>query len=376
VRHLFVTNDFPPKLGGIESYLLNLCTGFDPDDVVVLAPAREGHEEIDAALPYAVERVPGTYLRATKNVHAAIASAAKDHSVDAIHFLAALPLGRLGPRLRDELGLPFTVVAHGSGEILLPARVPVARQALRKVLVSADVVYPVSEFTRAAVAKLTKGKASTSILNPTVDISRFSLAVSGSAVRAEHRLGGRFVVLFLSRLVKRKGADILMRAVAATQDVVLLLGGDGPERAALERLARELEIGDRVIFAGLVPDERLPEYYAAADVFCMPCTNRYGGLDTEGFGVVYLEAQATGLPSIAGRCGGSAEAVENGVSGIVLDDPTPRTVAVALVELRKDRALAAKLGGAGRSRAERLFAPSVAAASLEAALDRVPARLG
>jgi phosphatidylinositol alpha-1,6-mannosyltransferase len=206
-------------------------------------------------------------------------------------------------------------------------------------------------------------------LNPTVDIDRFSLEVSGSAIREEYGMGGRFVVLFLSRLVKRKGADILLRAIAATQNTVLLIGGDGPERAALERLAKELEISDRVIFAGLVPEERMPEYYAAADVFCMPCTDRYGGLDTEGFGVVYIEAQATGLPCIAGRCGGSAEAVENGISGIVLDDPTPRTIAGSLVELRKDRALGARFGGAGRARTERRFAPSVAAGRLEEALE-------
>jgi phosphatidylinositol alpha-1,6-mannosyltransferase len=279
----------------------------------------------------------------------------------------------LGARLRSETGKPFSVIAHGTGEILLPSRVPLARGALRKVLVGADVVFPVSRFTQAAVDKLTHGKANTWILNPTVDVDRFSLEVSGTAVREEYGLGGAFVVLFLSRLVKRKGADIAMRAVAAMPNAVLLIGGAGPERASLERLAAELELTDRVIFAGLVPEERMPEYYAAADVFCMPCTDRYGGLDTEGFGVVYLEAQASGIPCIAGRCGGSAEAVEDGVSGIVLDDPTPRRVAVALVELRKDRVLAAKLGGAGRSHAERRFAPAVAAARLEEAFEQVGA---
>lgn len=324
---------------------------------------------MDARLPYTVVRVEGSYLRATKGVYTAILDAATDHKADAVHFLAALPLGRLGPRLRKQTGLPFTVVAHGTGEILLPARLPFARQALRKVLVQADVVYPVSEFTRGAVVKITRGKANTHLLNPTVDIERFSLAVSGSAVRAEHGLGGAFVVLFLSRLVKRKGADILLRAIPAT-DASLLIAGDGPERAALERLAQELEITDRVRFAGSVPEERLPEYYAAANAFCMPCTTRYGGLDTEGFGVVYLEAQATGIPCIAGRCGGSAEAVEHGVSGIVLDDPTPRSVASAIAVLRKDRSLAARLGGAGRARAEQRFAPSVAAERLEDALVR------
>ena len=335
----------------------------------MIAPAREGHEAVDAALAYEVVRLEGGYLRATSAVQKAIIDTARRRDVDAVHFLAALPLGRVGPRLRRETGIPFTVIAHGTGEILLPSRLPFVRRSLRKVLTSADIVFPVSEFTRAAVDRIAKRKARTELLPPSVDIERFSLGVSGSAVRAEHGLAGRFVVLFLSRLVKRKGADTVIRAIAATRDAVAIIGGAGPEAAALERLSRELGVTDRVTFVGLVPDERLPEYYAAADVFCMPCTNRYGGLDTEGFGVVYLEAQATGIPCIAGRCGGSVEAVADGVSGFVLEDPTPRDVALKFVELQKDRALAAELGGAGRSRVERGFAPHVAAARLERALD-------
>jgi phosphatidylinositol alpha-1,6-mannosyltransferase len=376
MRHLFVTNDFPPKLGGIESYLTNLCKGFDPDDIAVLAPARDGFEAVDEALPYEVVRLPAQYLRATGNVEKSVIEVVQRLDVDAVHFLAALPLGRLGPRVRKATGVPFTVVAHGTGEILLPSRVPLARQALKHVLTSADVVLPVSDFTRAAVDKLTKGRARMSLLPPSVDVDRFSLAVSGAAVRSELNVGGRFLVLFLSRLVKRKGADTLIRAVAALRGAVLIVGSAGPERGPLERLARELGVTDRVVFTGSVPEERLPEYYAAADVFCMPCTDRFGGLDTEGFGVVYLEAQASGIPCIAGRCGGSAEAVEDGVSGIVIDAPTPRDVATALLELRKDPALCARLGGAGRSRVEREFAPAVAALRLEEAVEEVLADRG
>lgn len=313
-------------------------------------------------------RLEGTYLRGGRDVRNAITETVRRRDVDAVHFLAALPLGRLGPRLREDTGVPFTVVAHGTGEILLPARVPGVRQALRRVLVSADVVFANSGFTRSAVDRITKGRAKTALLPPTVDPVRFSLDVSGATLRTEYGLGSRFVVLFLSRLVKRKGADVVISAIAATQGTVGIVAGDGPERASLVRLARELDVTDRLIFTGLVPDERLAEYYAAADVFCMPCTDRYGGLDTEGFGVVYIEAQATGLPCIAGRCGGSVEAVEDGVSGYVIDDPSPAQVAAALTELQKDPALCARLGGAGRARVEAGFVPEVAAARLEEAI--------
>jgi phosphatidylinositol alpha-1,6-mannosyltransferase len=370
VRHLFVTNDFPPKVGGIESYLTNLARGFFASDVVVVAPAREGWKKVDEQLPYEVIRLPGSYLRATRRVYRAIVEAAERFEVDAVHFLAALPLGRLGPRVRQATGLPFTVIAHGTGEILLPARVPFARRALRRVLSEADVVLPVSEFTEAAVDHITNGAAETVVVPPSVDVNRFSLDVSGADVRSRYGLAASFVVLFVSRLVKRKGADILIRALAET-DAVALIAGTGSERASLERLAREAGVADRVVFAGFVPDVSLPHFYAAADCFCMPCSTRMRGLDTEGFGIVYLEAQATGLPCIAGRCGGSAEAVVQGETGAILDEPTPQTVASAIEVLSNDPALCARLGAAGRVRMEREFAPEVAAGRIEETLQEI-----
>jgi phosphatidylinositol alpha-1,6-mannosyltransferase len=250
---------------------------------------------------------------------------------------------------------------------LLPARLPFARRALRTTLSDADVVFTNSEFTRSCVARITKDKARTAMLYPCIDVERFSLDVSGASVRGTIPTGG-FVVLFCGRMVKRKGADVLLRAIAQVEGVFGLFVGEGPERKSLTSLARDLGIAKRTRFDGLVPDEALPSYYAAADAFCMPCTNRLRGLDTEGFGVVYLEAQASGLPCIAGRCGGSAEAVEDGVTGYVLDGPQPDAVASIISDLRNDPGLCALLGGNGRARMEDEFAPEQAAAALEAAI--------
>ncbi len=326
---------------------------------------------MDEELPYEVVRLPGSYLRATRRVYRGILDATERFEADVVHFLAALPLGRLGRRMRAATGLPYTVVAHGTGEILLPARVPFARRALRRVLTEADVVFPVSKFTQDAVEGITKGARNSVVVPPSIDIERFSLDVSGAEVRKEHLLAGDFVVLFVSRLVKRKGAGTLIRAVGEVDGVDALIVGTGSDRASLERLAREVGAEDRVVFAGFVSDDELPAYYAAADCFCMPCSSRYGGLDTEGFGVVYLEAQAAGLPCIAGDCGGSAEAVVHGETGLVLSEPTPETVGRALEQLRDDPALSARIGGAGRMRVERTFAPEVAAGRIEEALERV-----
>lgn len=369
MRHLFVTNDFPPKTGGIESYLVALCSGFPSGDVVVIAPAREGHEEIDAALPYEVVRIGGRYIRAGGGSRQAVVEAVKRYEVDAVHFLNALPLGRIARHVRAATDKPVTVFAHGS-EVLARARFPLLRRSLRRVLTSADLVFAVSRFTQDAVARITRDKARTAVLHPAVDVERFSLAVSGARVREAHRLGSRFTVLFVSRLVKRKGAEILIRSLPRIPKAHVLVVGSGPEAANLRRVAEDVDVADRVQFVGRVPDEMLPEYYAAADVFCMPCTDRYGGLDTEGFGIVYIEAAASGIPSVAGSCGGSVEAVVDGETGIVLPDPTPATVAEALARLGRSGSLRARMGAAGRERAEREFAPEVLAGRLERELAR------
>lgn len=370
MRHLFVTNDFPPKTGGIESYLATLCSGFDPADVTVIAPARAGHVETDASLPYRVVRLPGNYLRAKRSVGTRIADVAVQRDADVVHFLHALPLGRLAAGVRAATGLPVTVFAHGS-EVFVPARAPFVKRVVRNVLSGADLVLAVSGYTADAVARFTKGQARVQLLQPAVDVERFSLAASGSRMRDRLGVGSRFVVLFVGRLVKRKGADILIRAIAGMPRAAAVIAGAGPEEAALKRLAEELEVSRRVVFPGAVPDAQLPQLYAAADVFCMPCVQRFGGLDTEGFGIVYLEAAACGLPCVAGACGGSAEAVRDGVTGIVLHETTPASLTATLKRLEKDESLRIVMGAAGRERAERDFAPGVMAARLEAYLAEV-----
>lgn len=364
MRHLVVTNDFPPKVGGIESYVRGLCAGVAPEDVVVIAPARPGHEAVDRSLPYTVLRLRGQYMRASGRVAKAVTETVRTHGVEAVHFAHALPLGRLGSRVRKSAGVPVTIFTYGS-EILVPGRMPFVRRALRKVLTEADLVFAASHFTERALRGLTRDRARVAVLHPTVDVERFSLAVSGTPVRERYGLGGRFVVLFVSRLVKRKGAEILARALAEVPEAVALIVGSGPEDASVRRTVSELGLSERVILAGPASEEELPSYYAAADVFCMPCTDRYGGADTEGFGIVYLEAAASGLPCIAGVCGGSVEAVEDGVTGALLSDPAPGDVARELRRLVRDEGLRMKLGAAGRERAVTRFSPSAQARVLD-----------
>src|SRR5262249_46988651 len=149
-----------------------------------------------------------------------------------------------------------------------------------------------------------------------------SPTVDGQVVRRRHGLQDRPVIVCVSRLVRRKGQDSLIRALPfvrrRVRDTALLLVGDGPYRATLETMAREEGVADHVVFAGGVRWEELPAHYAAGDVFAMPCRTRRAGLDVEGLGIVYLEASATGLPVVGGDSGGAPDAVREGETGFVV----------------------------------------------------------
>jgi phosphatidylinositol alpha-1,6-mannosyltransferase len=209
-------------------------------------------------------------------------------------------------------------------------------------------------------------------LTPGVDPSVFRPDVDGAAVRARHRLGDRPVVVCVSRLMPRKGQDVLVEALPrlrrSVPDAALLLVGGGPHRAALERMVRERGLGGDVVITGSVPFAELPQHYAAGDVFAMPCRTRHLGLDVEGLGIVYLEASATGLPVVAGRSGGAPDAVLPGETGEVVDGTDATAVADALAALLLDPERARRLGEAGRAWVSRQWTWDRSVARLSALL--------
>jgi phosphatidylinositol alpha-1,6-mannosyltransferase len=190
-------------------------------------------------------------------------------------------------------------------------------------------------------------------LTPGVDVATFRPDVDGSAIRERYGLTGRKVVVCVSRLMPRKGQDVLVRALPAIRsrvpDAALLIVGEGPYRRQLERLVDSLRLGPHVVLAGVVPWSELPAHYAAGDVFAMPCRTRNGGLDVEGLGIVYLEASATGLPVVAGDSGGAPDAVLDGETGYVVPGRDAATVADRVAGLLTDESLAARLGARGRA---------------------------
>ncbi|MDP9845240.1 glycosyltransferase family 4 protein [Streptosporangium lutulentum] len=346
-RVLIVTNDFPPRAGGIQSFVYGLAACRPPDSVVVYAPEWPGCESFDLRQPYPVVRHHTSLMLPTPVVARRAAGLIAEFKCDTVVFGAAAPLGLLAPRMRAAGARRVIMVTHGHEAAW--AGVPIARPLLARIGGHADVVTYLGEYTRRRLATVIPSRKLVR-LAPGVDAGVFRPDADGGRVRAELGLGDRPVVVCLSRLVPRKGQDVLLRAwphvLRAVPGGVLLLVGGGPYRKTLERLARTL--GDSVVITGPVPEASLSGYLAAADVFAMPCRTRLGGIDVEGLGIVYLEASASGLPVVAGSSGGAPDAVLHGETGLVVDGTSPREVAAAVAGLLKDPAGARAMGERGR----------------------------
>jgi phosphatidylinositol alpha-1,6-mannosyltransferase len=272
---------------------------------------------------------------------------------DSVWFGAAAPLALMGPALRKRAGVR-RIVATTHGHEVWWAKTPGTRQLLRRMGQSADVLTYLGDYTRSQVARaLTPSAASRMVqLAPGVDTDVFHPGVVGTGVREWYGLDRRPVVVCVSRLVERKGQDMLIRALPLVQravpDAAVLIVGDGPQRASLQTLASELGVARDVVFAGAHPWAELPSFFAAGDVFCMPTRTRKAGWEVEGLGIVYLEASAMGLPVVSGRSGGAPDAVRDGETGYVVDGRSPDDIAARVVQLLTDRELARKLGAEGR----------------------------
>jgi phosphatidylinositol alpha-1,6-mannosyltransferase len=364
---LLVTNDFPPRAGGIQQYCHNLVSRLPPEQVVVYAPAWPGAAEFDAAQPFRVVRHPSQRMLPTPDVLRRSVALAREVRPDVLVFGAAFPLGLLAGRLTRTTGVPCVGFTHGV-EVAV-GRVPLARGLLRRVAGDLRLLTAVSHWSAARVARAVRGRCPVELLPAGVAADVYHPGVDGTPVRRRHRLGSAPVCVCVSRLVPRKGQDRLVQAwpavVAEVPDARLLLVGGGPDERRLRRLAAASPAADRIHLTGEVPWDALPAHYAAGDVFAMPCRTRWLGLDLEALGVVYLEASASGLPAVAGRSGGAPETVVEGETGTVVDGRRPGPVGRAVAGLLADPQRARAMGAAGRRRVEAEFAWEAVVAKLE-----------
>jgi phosphatidyl-myo-inositol dimannoside synthase len=356
-RVLLVTNDFPPRRGGIQSYLgefVGRLVDAGSHSVTVYAPQWKGADTFDdsaAAAGYRVVRHPGTLMLPGPAVDARMRRLIADHGADTVWFGAAAPLALLARRARAAGAKRVLASTHGHevGWSMLP----VARSVLRRIGEDTDVVTFVSRYTRSRFAPAFGPAASLEYLPPGVDTDRFRPDLTARAeLRARYGLGERPTVVCVSRLVPRKGQDILIRALPSIRRRVdgaaLVIVGGGPYLDSLRKLTRECGVDDHVTFTGGVPAAELPAHHALADVFAMPCRTRGGGMDVEGLGIVFLEASSTGIPVVAGDSGGAPEAVQHNKTGLVVDGTSVGEVATAVGDLLADRDRAALMGASGR----------------------------
>jgi phosphatidyl-myo-inositol dimannoside synthase len=370
-RTLIVTNDFPPRRGGIQSFVHELALRLDPDKLTVYAPKWEGDAAFDAAQPFEVVRHPTSLMIGGPSVRRRAAQLARSRQAEAVIFGASAPLGLITPVLRRAGVRRAIAITHGHEAGW--AALPVARQALRQIGERTDVMTYLGEYFRVRVSgALTPQAAARMVrLHPGVDASTFRPDPGArEAIRDRYGLGTRPVVVCVSRLVARKGQDTLLRAWPAVlrkvPDAALLIVSGGSYAKTLHQLAARQGLravvpgasrpsgqAPSVYFTGPVPQEELPAYYAAGDVFSMPCRTRRGGLDVEGLGIVYLEASATGLPVVGGDSGGAPDAILEGETGYVVGGRDVPALEERLITLLQDPAGAKAMGEKGRAWVER-----------------------
>jgi phosphatidylinositol alpha-1,6-mannosyltransferase len=368
-RTLVVTNDYPPRPGGIQAFVQAMVDGFTPSDVVVYASTWRGRAEecrrYDAERPYLTVRDRTTMMVPDpKRVNRAV-EIARAEGCDRVWFGAAAPLALMAPALRRRGGVE-RLVATTHGHEAGWAPLPVARQLLRRIGDGVDVLTYLVEFYHRKVGEVLSepARARMAQLHPGVDVKTFHPGVRTEPETLELRtrlgLADRPTVVCVSRLVPRKGQDTLIRAMPlikkAIPDAALLIGSGGPYRGELEKLAAQTGVAKDVVFSGPVSWAELPRLYAAGDVFAMPCRTRRGGLDIEGLGIVYLEASALGMAVVGGDSGGAPDAVLEGETGYVVPGAGERSVpetARRVVELLSDPAKADRMGKSGRDWVER-----------------------
>ena len=375
--HLLVTNDFPPKVGGIQSYLWELWRRLPAEDVAIHTTPYEGSAAFDAEQRFAITRSREPWLLPYPWLARRVRRLSGNHGAELVVWDPAVPVGLTAPRV----DVPYAVVLHGA-EVTIPGRLPILRPLLGRVLRGASLVISAGGYPAAEAERAAGGALPTLVVPPGVDTGRFVPLDDGERATVRRELGlpvDARLVVSVSRLVPRKGMDTLIRAVARLADrepdLLLAIAGAGREHSRLKALIEQT--GAPALLLGRVEERLLPGLYGAGDAFAMLCRTRLGGLEQEGFGIVFLEAAAAGVPQVAGRSGGAAEAVEHGKTGLVVDDPTDvEAVASALDELLADEDRRGTMARAGRERAEREFSYDVLADRLRDGIDAAELRTG
>lgn len=369
ITTLVVTNDFGPRSGGIETFIHGLLAQASKNqqrNFVVLTSRQDPQDEVITFDQKMWEENRIKVIRDTTKVllpTRRLAKAATDlfvaHKCENVIFGASAPLGLLAKSLRKAGAKHIVALTHGH-EVWW-ARMPFFSAALRRIGAQADQMTYLGEFTRGAVANVLLREDHSKLVHlpPGVDLTRFTPGIKSVELQKKWGIADAPVIVSIGRLVARKGSDQLIKAMPEVLQQFpkckLLLVGTGNYQKRLEKLVHNLKVQDSVIFTGRVEHELLPDYYRLGDIFAAPCRSRYGGLEVEGLGIVYLEASACGVPVIAGKSGGAPDAVLEGKTGLLVNGRDHREVGAAVIKLLSDKPLRQKMGADGRVWMEQLW---------------------
>ena len=365
MKHLLVTNDFPPKVGGIQNLLWEWWRRLPPDSFAVLTSPHEGAESFDAAQVFEIRRVREPWLLPHPLMVRRINQMAREIGAEFVVLDPAVPLGIVGPRLE----LPYMVVLHGA-EVTVPGRLPLSKLVLSRVLKHANHIIAAGEYPAAEARRAGGNSLPITVIPPGVDTQRFRPLSNDERASSRREFGvsdDAELIVGVSRLVPRKGFDTLIEVAASLRAsrplLQVLIGGGGRDADRLQKLIDKLNAPVRML--GRVSDEQLPRLYGCADVSAMLCRSRWGGLEQEGFGIVFSEAASCGVPQIAGKSGGAADAVLEGLTGKVVQNPSDvGQVASTVTQLLDDVFLRSLMSVASRERALNTFDYDVLSKSL------------
>ena len=353
---LCITNDFGPRAGGIETFVIGLIERLPHSSVIVYTSSQEGSDAFDQAWRenFGVEviRDRSKILLPTLRVSRTVRSLVRSRGISTVFFGAAAPLALLSQGLRRAGVQRIIALTHGH-EVWWAKLWPFSF-AIKRIGKGVDALTYLGEFTKGEISRALDSKSVDAMVRiaPGIDTAHFAPQASAKELRGELGLEDRAVIVSVGRLVHRKGQDFLIRSLPLIKREVpnahLLFVGEGPYRKELEKIAREYGVREDITFVGRVQYADLPRYICVGDIFAMPSRSRLAGLEVEGLGIVYLEASACGLPVIAGLSGGAPDAVLEGVTGYCVDGKSPDAIADVAINLCKNPALAKEMGNRGR----------------------------
>ena len=344
-KTLLITNDFGPRAGGIETFIIGLLERFPKGEVLVYTSMQDDHEEYDQdwLKEFGVEvlRDKTKILLPSPRVIRKLRKLIRARNIEVIWFGAAAPLALSARWLR--IGAVRKQVALTHGHEVWWSKIPPFSLFMREMAKQVDHFGYLAEYTANEMARVIPRDKLVKIA-PGIDVKHF----------VPHEVKkSRPTLISVGRLVHRKGQDRLVEALPiikrAIPDVELVFVGEGPHRRELDRLVKRHNLENSVRFIGRVNYKDLPKYFSLGNVFAMPSRNRLFGLEVEGLGIVYLEASACGLPVIAGDSGGAPDAVIEGETGYVVDGNDIESIAARAIELLGDPNLRARLGQRGRN---------------------------